>query len=314
MAATKKNKQVQSAPRTRKVAAHRSFHLTKKRLMQRAPLTGGVQLLKNTVSIIRNNKKLFIGIALIHAVLSFLFVQGLGSAFDLGDMKGGIEEAFGSDIGRVTTSITLFGYLLGSTGSGESESAGVYQMLLAILTSLAAIWAVRQVQAGERPRIRDTFYRGMYPLVPFVLILIVMGLQLLPLLIGNLTYSAIMQNGLAVTSVEKAIWLLLFLVTTLLSFYMIISSCFALYISTLPDMTPLKALRSARELVLHRRLAVGLRLIVLPIVTVLLYLVLFIPLLMFAPPIVIAPLFILATSLTLVAIHIYLYSLYRSLL
>lgn len=93
---------------------------------------------------------------------------------------------------------------------------------------------------------RDSYYKGMYPLVPFMLVLLVIGLQLIPLVFGNLIYSSVLQNGLAITVIEKVIWLFLFLMLALLSGYMMISSLFSLYIVTLPDMTPLRALRSAR--------------------------------------------------------------------
>ena len=89
----------------------------------------------------------------------------------------------------------------------------------------------------------------MYPLIPFILVLLVCCLQLLPLIIGSSLYSLVVSNGIAVQPIEKFVWALLFASLALLSLYMITSSLFALYISTLPDMTPMKALRSARELV-----------------------------------------------------------------
>ncbi len=271
-------------PRVRSLPKHRSFRISKKRLKQPAAVPGALALFAKTFGLLRTNKRLFLGIALINLIISFVFVQGVGSAFNIVDIKQNFEELLGKDSSRVNTGVALFSYLLGSAGSTTSQAAGTYQLFLILTTSLAVIWAVRQVLASEKPAVRDSFYKGMYPLIPFLLILFVIGLQLVPLLLGNLIFSTVIQNGLAVTTVETAVWLLLYACLAVLSFYMLTSSLFALYISTLPDMTPLKALRSARQLVLHRRFAVALRIIALPAVLLLLSALIFIPLLIFAAP------------------------------
>lgn len=302
-----------SKSRTRSVPQHRTFHISKKKLKQHASLPSAWKLFKETTSLVRNNKRLFLGIALFNAVISFVFVQGIGGVFDVVEFKKNIEELLGEESGQITTGVALFGYLLGSAGTGASQTGGTYQLFLVLITSLAVIWGVRQVLAGEKPRFKDSFYKGMYPLIPFLLVLFVVALQLVPLLIGNLVFTTVIQNELAVTAIEKIIWLLLFISLALLSAYMIISSLFALYIATLPDMTPLKALRSARELVLHRRISIGLRLVALPIVLTFFSALIFIPLLMFATPVA-SILFVAMTSLSLVIIHIYVYLLYRALI
>ena len=304
----KKNK-----PRTREVAKHRSFKLSKQKLKQHAPIPGAISLFKQTFLAIWSNKKLFFGIAVINALISFVFLQGLGSSFDINELKTSFEELFGESGNEIGTAAAIFGYLVGSAGSTPGEASGSYQLSLTLVTSLAAIWAVRQVQAGEKPRLRDSFYKGMYPLIPFLLVLFVIALQLIPLLIGNLIYATVTQNSLAASVAEQVLTLLVFISLALLSGYMLVSSLFAMYISTLPDMTPLKALRSARELVLHRRLAVSIRIVALPIVGLVLAAIVFIPLIIVAAPLAQA-LFILATSFSLVAAHVYMYLLYRSLI
>ncbi len=300
-------KRVRSTPR------HRTFRLTSKKLKQPQRLPHPWKLIKNTFTFLLRNKKLFIGLALINMLVSLIFVQGLGSSFDVVEVKNEINDLVGDQAGQITTAVTLFGYLLGSAGSGASESSGAYQLFVTLVTSLAVIWAIRQVQAGEQPRLRDAFYKGMYPLIPFLLVLIVISLQLIPLLLGNLLYGTVAQNGLAVTPIEQAIWLLLFVALAVLSGYMLTSSLFALYIATLPDMTPIKALRSARDLVLHRRLAVWLRIIAMPVLMLILSALIFVPLLILVP-VITQLLFLVMVSLGLIILQIYMYLLYRSLL
>ncbi len=300
-------------PRTRNLAKHRSFKLSKKRFKQHAPIPSAIKLIKQTFRALWANKKLFAGIALINSLLSFVFFQGLGSSFDINQLKSNFEQLVGPNGNQLGTAAAIFGYLLGSAGSAPSQASGSYQLVLTLVTSLAAIWAIRQVQAGEKPRLLDTFYKGMYPLIPFLLVPFVIAFQLLPLLFGNLLYSTVTQNGLAATATEQVLTILLFVCLALLSGYMLVSSLFALYISTLPDMTPFKALRSARELVLHRRFAVSIRIFALPVALLLLAALVFIPLIIIAAPVAQA-LFVLATSLSLVVAHVYMYLLYRALI
>lgn len=298
--------------RIRELEKHRTFKLSKKKLKQFAPVPGAPTLIKQSVRVIFRNKKLFLGVAFIHAFIGFVFFQGFGSSFNITELKANLEQLFegGNQLG---TAAAVFGYLLGSAGSAPGQASGSYQLFLTLVTSLAAIWAVRQVQAGEKPRLRDTFYKGMYPLIPFLFVLFVIAVQMLPLLLGNLIYSTVTQNGLAATPLEQVLTILLFVSLALMTMYMLASSLFAMYISTLPDMTPLKALRSARELVLHRRFGVSIRILALPVTLLVLAAVIFIPLIIIAAPVA-QVLFLLATSFSLVAAHVYMYLLYRALI
>ena len=171
----------------------------------------------------------------------------------------------------------------------------------------------RQVLSGKQPRIRDAYYKGMTPLIPFMLVLLVIGLQLLPLLIGSALYSMVMSNGIAVYFIEKLLWTLLFIGLALWSLYMISASVFALYIITLPEMTPVKALRSARELVRHRRWTVLRKILFLPLVLLLVTALIMVPIIILAT-VVVQWVFFGLTIFALLVVHGYAYTLYRELL
>jgi hypothetical protein len=313
MMATKPNNKVKTKPRKRQLADHRSFKLTKKRIKQAKPLDPPLVLIKNSVSTFMANKRTFFGITLVYTLLSFVLIQGFGSTFSLNETKQQLEEVLGGESSRVSTSFALFGYLLGTFGSQSTDTTGTYQLILTLITALATIWAARQIASGGKPLLRDAYYKGMYPLVPFILVALVIGLQLLPAVFGNFLYSTVISQGLAVSGLEQFIWLLFFILLSLLSLYMITSSVFALYISTLPDTRPVQALRSARDLVLHRRLSVLARIILLPIVLLLAAIIIFVPLVMFIP-IIVEPLFLIGSAAVLVFYNLYMYNLYRSLL
>lgn len=302
-------------PRRRKLQApkHTSFHLSKKlHRLQKKPIIGALSLLRQTYGLFRTNRKLFGGIIVIHLILNIVFVYGAGSLTSLADLKYDIQQALGDDLGSIGTSFALLGYLAGSLNVTDPAS-GVYQVTLTVITSLVLIWALRQVSAGQATRVKDAYYNSMYPLIPFLLVMVVTGLQLLPAVIGSFLYGTVSTNELAVTVVEKIIWLLIFGLLILLSLYMVLSSIFALYIVTLPEMTPMRALRSARGLVLHRRLSIVLRLLVLPIVLIGLFLVIMLPVVLIIPALA-QVIFLLLSGFALFFIHGYLYNLYRALL
>ena len=152
----------------------------------------------------------------------------------------------------------------------------------------------------------------MYPLIPFVLVLMVIGLQLVPLLVGSALYSAVINNGIAVMAIEKIIWAIGCFLLALLSLYMICSSIFALYIVTLPDMTPFKALRSARQLVLHRRWTVLRKVLFLPVALLIIAALIMVPLVILLTPLA-QWIFFALTMFGIAIVHSYMYNLYREL-
>lgn len=312
---TPKKAAVPAAPQPRRLAPpqYRSFRLHKRIKPTQSKLPSSFTLFRKSLRLLKNNKKLFAGLIIIYGLLTVILVRGFAGGVHLGDIKSSFQEAFQGKWSSVTTAAVLFGSLLGSAGTSSTETGGVYQAWLMILVALVTIWTVRQRLAKKSVRVRDGFYKGMYPLIPFVLVLAVIGLQLLPLGIGNWLYSTVVANGIAVTGVEKALWLLFFALLALLSLYMICSSLFALYIVTLPDMTPLKALRSARQLVLHRRWTVMRKVILLPLFLLLLSALIMTPLLLFATAAA-EWVFFLLTMVGWIVTLTYLYMLYRELL
>jgi hypothetical protein len=99
----------------------------------------------------------------------------------------------------------------------------------------------------------------------------------------------------------------------LLSLYLICSSIIALYVASLPNMTPLAALRSARQLVQFKRWAILRKILFLPVVLVLGAAIILIPIIILYTPA--APwAFLVLSMFILPIVHSYLYALYRSLL
>jgi hypothetical protein len=292
---------------------YRSFRLSKRLKHKAGPLPGTMVLLRKSVKHVWAYKKLFFGIAAVHICLSMLLVRGFGFGSDVPELKSVLDEVFTGGGGQLIGGVAVFSFLLGAAGSTSSDVGSVYQSLLLILISLAIIWALRQTHAKKKVSVKDAFYKGIHPFIPFLLVLIVIILQLIPFAIGTTLFSVVSSTGLAVGGIEQLFWILVFGLFGLLSLYMLSSSLFATYIVTLPDVLPLQALRSARGLVLNRRWAVMRRVLLLPIAIVLLGAVIMIPLIIFATPLA-EWVFFALSILSLAFIHSYLYSLYRELL
>jgi len=300
-------------PKVRKLKqpTYTSFKVSK-RIKHLVILPSAWKLTKTTAELLWSNRRIFTGLTLIYGLLNVVLAQGLGGT-DVSELKNQLGEIFTGNYGSLASSLIIFTSLVGSAGNSSSDLAGAYQLFLALIASLAIIWALRQIIAGSKFRLRDAFYRGMYPLIPFILVLLVIGLQLIPLAIGSTLYSLVISNGIAVLAIEKILWAVLFALLALLSLYMISSSIFGLYIATLPDMTPIKALRSARQLVRYRRWTVLRKILFLPVVLLAVAAVIMLPIIIWLTPLA-KYVFFLLTMFSLTVVHGYIYTLYRELL
>lgn len=297
-------------PRQLKVAPYKSFRLQKKRHSPDKKILGSFRLFSRSTRILVRNWPLFLGIVIVYAVLSIILAGALSaiSSNDVSSAKSILQGSFGSFI----TGLTLFALIAGNSGAG-----GGGQVLIMILVSLAIIWALRQVylrdKTQKRPRIRDSFYEGVAPIIKYILVLVVIALELIPFVVGAFLYVMAVNNNIAITFPEKAIFGTLFFLLAIVSLYIVIGSIFATYIITLKDMTPVRALRSAVELVRYRRGRIFLRLLFIVILLTIISAVIVIPLSIWLSAS--APYVFFALTLIFLAVfHSYVYALYRELM
>lgn len=279
----------------------------------RRPIPSAFRLLGEALQVLQRHWRILLAIALIYAGLNVLLVQGLNASSNLTIAKRSLDVVPSQGIGRLGDGISLYTYLLGASGSSVAPTAGAYQFVLALVMSLAIIWSLRQLYAGRDIMLREGFYYGMYPFVTFFLVLMMVVVHLLPFALGASVYSIIAANGLAVGGPQQLIFLLLFLGLTAVSLYLLCSSLVALYIVTLPGVSPMTALRSARDLVAGRRWTIMRKLAFLPLALLALAGVVLVPVVLLATGL--APwIFTAVAAVMLVLTHGYMYALYRSLL
>lgn len=307
MSKTTKPTKTPASPRKLARPTYRSFRLQKRIPREkRLAVKGSFRLFRSTLGVLRHNWKLFLGITAIYALLNILLVQGFFNV-DVASVKQSVESTIGGHWGKIAGGFSAINYLIGASGTDSSTNA--YRLILSIIASLAFIWAFRQLYANNTLRVRDSFYEGMYPLIPFIVVFIVISLQLVPLTLGLYLYSVV---G-AASGTEAILWIIILAILAILTLYMLSSSIFALYIACLPGMTPLAALRSAVQLVRYRRFIVLSRLIMLPIIVFIIVALVMIPLVVLATPVV-AVVFFIFLMTVLPIVHGYLYALYRELL
>lgn len=280
----------------------------------RPKLTSAPRLFWRSLTFLSQNWKLFGGIVLVYFVLSVVLVNGFGIGSNLSAAKDDLSAAFSGDAGgKLATSLGLLAVLFGDTGTTASSVASAYRSVIIIVVSLAVIWALRQTMAGRTVTVKDAFYKGMYPLIPVLLVLLVFVLQLIPVSLASFIYGAVFATDLVVGATEQIVWLTVMFLLTVWSLYMVSSSLFALYIVTLEDTTPMQALRSTKKLVQYRRSAIVRKVLFLPLALIVVGSLIMLPIIWLLTPLA-AWVFFLLSMTGLIIAHTYIYSLYRELL
>lgn len=285
---------------------------TKLHVRQSKRLSNLRVLCMRSLGVLWGNKWVFLSILLIYGVINFLLAQSITGGLNVNNLKTTADTLFHGQFKALSGGLTVFAVLIGAeTGTYKSYS---YGFILLLIVSLALIWTIRQYSNSQtKVRIRDAFYQGMYPLIPFIVILLVIALELVPLIIGGAIYADSVINGVAVNVLEKAVFILITFGLAAITLYWLSGSIFALYIVTLPGMTPVKALKTASQLVHKRRLPVLLRLFCLPLGLLVIYLIIMLPVIIWLAP-ASQVILIILMLLSISVVHSYLYNLYQDLL
>lgn len=266
-------------------------------------MDGVIVLLKDSVNFIFKNRKIFSSILAIYALLDIFFVSGLS----IGNSSKIIS---GSNV--FSRGVSIFNNAT-STASTINSNSGIYQTIFGIIISLVVIYVIRQLYANKEVTVSDAFYRSMYPLIPSVFVLLMIIIQFIPLMIGTFVLAYFLHGISNISLFIKLLAAIPCIGLFYWSFYMLSSSVIAFYISTLPDMTPMQAIKSAKEVVEGKRLKVFWRIIALPIVLVIAAFIVIFPIGLIASGL--APwIYFILELLGLMIAHSYLYRLYRELI
>lgn len=305
---------------------HRSFRRTRTRDYHRSlKLPGFFAFTKSVAKTLWQHKVLFIMLTLVYAILSGLIV-GIASQDTYSAITEGLSEAsstLGSDPGQIGIVAGLIGTAItGGLNQTLTQTQSTYASLLALMTWLTTVWLLRNILAGNKVKLRDGLYNASAPILSTFLVTLVLILQLLPMALAFIGYSAANASGLLAGGIETMLFWIAAGLLVVLSLYWVTSTLIALVIVTLPGMYPMKALSTAGDIAVGRRMRLLLRLLWLVGTIVVVWIVVMVPLVLLnawinsvwpafsgVPFIPIA--LVIMSSLTVVWSSSYVYLLYR---
>ncbi len=279
----------------------------------RPKVATSIAILRNSIKLLRLTWKPAVGVAIVYALGVLVFARGLSVGQDMTSIKQTLDSLFTGTGGHAQSLFVEFMVLFNSSNTTTNAGGGFFQAFLLIMCTLAIIWVFRQANSGTQPTTKAAFYNGMYPLAQFILVLLAISIQAIPLLLGSYLYSMLIANGIAVHAIEIFLSFLIIILLITWSLRMLMSSFFALYIVSLPGMTPVRALRSAKELVIGRRMLVVRKIVLLPVVLLLASVIVIVPFLLLWPPVA-AWVFYTLSAFALVASNAYMYTIYKELI
>lgn len=231
------------------------------------------------------NWKLFLPLLIIVVVLNVVFV-GIMDQANYAQYQEVLDETSmqvaGGDIGNFAKAGLLLISTVTTGGlSGESsEAATVFGVLIFLIIWLTTIFLLRHIMAGHKVKLRDGLYNAMTPLISTLVVFVVAIIQCIPIFILIVTYSAAVQTEFLATPFYALVFFIFACLMIMLSGYLLSSSLMALVAVSAPGLYPLKALRTASDLMMGRRVKFILRLVALILMLAIMWVVVMLPLIL----------------------------------
>ncbi|MBR5939068.1 hypothetical protein IKZ77_00760 [Candidatus Saccharibacteria bacterium] len=236
--------------------------------------------------IIFKNWKLFLPLVLIAVILNIIFVGLMSEANyvqfqDILDETS--EQVAGGDIGNVAKAGLLLISTITTGGlSGESsEAAMVFGVIIFLVVWLTTIFLLRHRLAGHKIKLRDGLYNAMTPLVSTFIVFVVAIFQCIPIFLLIIVFSAAVQTEFLATPFYALVFFIFAALMILISGYLLSSSLMAFVAVSAPGLYPMKALGTASDLMMGRRIRFIIRLLALIIALSIIWVIVMLPLIVF---------------------------------
>ena len=241
--------------------SRRSFRKTMRRDYARSlSLPGYWAFSIYVVRTLLSHKKLF-GLILLFYVAAAIVLVGLASQDTYSQLSSLLDNtASGWDsVGKA--SLLLLTSLSGGLNTSFTEAQQIYSSLLLLLVWLAVVWSLRAILAGNTPKLRDALYNSGAPIVSTAIVLMITVVQLVPLALAIVMVSVAARTGMFDSPTMSLVLSIAAISMGVLSIYWVTSSLIALVVVTLPGMYPWRAIQTAGDLVIGRRIRILLRLL-----------------------------------------------------
>ena len=250
-----------------KVKLHRSFKRSFREDYERkTEIPGLMSHSAYTFKIIFKNWKMFIPLIML-IVLSNIILVGLMSQESYDTFRDAVDETNENlaqgQLGNLgKAGLLLIGTITtGGLTRGMSEVQQVFMVILLIITWLVTIYLVRHILAGHKIKLRDGLYNALTPLISTFCVLGVIFLEMIPIFIVIITYSAAISTGFLETPFYALIYFIFAALLTLLSVYLVSGSLLAMIAVTAPGLYPMTAVNTATDLIAGRRIRFILRIL-----------------------------------------------------
>lgn len=236
--------------------------------------------------IIFKNWKLFLPLLVIAVLMSAVFV-GIMSEANYVQFKEILDETSEQIAGGEIGNVAKAGLLLISTVttgglSGESsEAATVFGVIIFLIVWLTTIFLLRHRLANHKVRLRDGLYNAMTPLVSTFVIFVVTIIQCIPIFLLIIVLSAAVQTDFLATPFYALLFFIFASLMILISGYLLSSSLMAFVAVSAPGLYPMKALNTASDLMMGRRIRFIIRLLALIIALAIIWVIVMLPLILF---------------------------------
>lgn len=262
---------------------HRSFRLTRRRdYVRPLELPGNISFTHEVTKTLWRHKKTFLLLMATYAVL-YAALVGVQSQETYATISSTLKETggelFSGNWGAIGQASLLFVSVASSGVTSEStEAQQIFSVLVFLMAWLTTVWLLRNLLAGHKVKLRDGLYNSGAPLFAMVIITIFIAIQLIPVALALIGYSAAASTGLIAAGGAGAMlfWLAAGLLT-ILSLFWVTSSLFAMIIVTIPGMYPYRAIKTAGDLMLGRRIKMLLRWLWMVLVVAVVWLAVVIP-------------------------------------
>lgn len=302
--------------RKKRLPAYKSFRLTRTISPDKLKvLPTAVDLWKQTWAFLWKHRVKMLTFTFIYTLTYLIFVKGLnGFSLEVSSLKDELSSVASGNFGSIFTALSIYGSLLSSLVATPDASSNYFQAIILLTFSLAFIWLIRKLHGkNSNPSVKEAFYVGMRPLIPFLIVLFLMVLELLPAALGS--FLMVTGQSTEVLAGSSGIIVLgaLMVLTVTLSVYLLASSVFALYIVTLPKMTPVLAVRTSMNLLRIHKWRVLRKIIAFYLLLTVSGFILVLPFIIWMAQYAEVAFFVMGCA-SFGVMHTYMYKLYRSMI
>lgn len=273
--------------RKERVNPHRSFRRSYREDYKRdLEIPGILQHVFRSFGMIFKNWRLFLPLLIIVVILNALFV-GIMNESNYEQFKDVLDDTSaqvtGGDIGSVAKAgLVLISVVTTGGLSGESsEAATVFAVLIFLIIWLTTIFLLRHIMAGNKVKLRDGLYNGMTPLISTFVVFAVAVIQCIPIFLLIIAYSAAVQTEFLATPFYALVFFVFAVLMIVISGYLLSSSLIAMVAVSAPGLYPLRALHTASDLMMGRRVKFILRIVALILTLAIMWVVVMLPLIVF---------------------------------